>query len=84
MSVTQRKVATMSSYGDDLDFVKIQDAILQKEEDMKTWCPSSGEDVGRMIEFPGNDEWYVECPTCGLKWAGGSTVLAGHDRPGRR
>ena len=84
MSVTQRKVATMSRDGDDLDRMKIQEAILQKEEDMKTWCPSSGENMGRMIEFPGNDDWYIECPTCGVRWAGGSTVLADHDRTGRR
>ena len=48
---------------------------------MKAWCPSSGESVGRMIEFLGNDEWYIECPTCGGKWAGGSTILDDHDRP---
>jgi hypothetical protein len=43
-------------------------------------CPSSGEDVGRMIEIWGSDEWRIECPTCGAMWAGGSTVLIEHDR----
>ena len=71
----------MSKGDDDLDFVKIQEAILQKEEDMKAWCPSSGENVGVMIEFAGSDDWYIECPTCGVKWAGGSTVLDDHNRP---
>ena len=74
----------MSRRDDDLDFVMIQQVILQKEEDMKAWCPSSGENVGRMIEFPGNDDWHIECPTCGMKWAGGGTVLPDHDRPGSR
>ena len=83
-SVTKRKVATMIRDGDDLDVMQIQEAILQKEEEMKTWCPSSGENMGRVIEFPGNDEWYIQCPTCGMKWAGGSTVLADHNTPGRR
>ncbi|MGN7150349.1 hypothetical protein ACTHQ6_15300 [Arthrobacter sp. SAFR-179] len=74
----------MSNGHEDPDFVKIQEAILQKEEDMKPWCPSSGENVGRMIEFPGSDEWYIECPSCGMKWAGGGTVLPDHDRPDAR
>lgn len=65
------------------DYVRIQETILTKEEDMKAWCPSSGADVGRMIELPGTDEWHFVCPTCGAKWAGGSTVLADHDRPGQ-
>ncbi|MDQ0239288.1 hypothetical protein [Arthrobacter bambusae] len=71
----------MSRDNRDLDFMKAQETILQKEEDLKAWCPSSGENVGRMIEFPGTDEWYIECPTCGGKWAGSSTVLDDHDRP---
>lgn len=43
-------------------------------------CPSSGENVGRMIEIPGMDDWRIECPTCGAMWAGGSTTLSEHDR----
>lgn len=35
-----------------------------------------------MLEIWGSDEWYIQCPTCGLRWAGGSTVLDEHD--GRR
>jgi len=73
----------MSSDDNNLDFLKIQETILQKEEDMKAWCPSSGEDVGRMIEFPGTDDWHIECPTCGMKWVGGSTVLFDHNLPGK-
>lgn len=76
-------IAGMSRSDDNLDFRKIQEAILQKEEDMKTWCPSSGENAGRMVEIPGTDEWRIECPTCGMRWAGGSTVLADHNHPGR-
>jgi hypothetical protein len=71
----------MSRDDDDLDFLKLQEAINQMEEDMKAWCQSSGENVGRMIETPGSDEWYIECPTCGTKWSGGSTVLSDHARP---
>jgi hypothetical protein len=41
-------------------------------------CPSSGKNVGRMIETPGSDDWYIKCPTCGCTWAGGSTVLDKH------
>ena len=44
-------------------------------------CPSSGENVGRMIEIPGSDEWKIRCPTCGALWFGGSTVLDEHRRP---
>jgi predicted RNA-binding Zn-ribbon protein involved in translation (DUF1610 family) len=62
----------------------LTEAILQKEEDMKAWCPSSGEDVGRIIESPRTDEWHIECPTCGRRWAGGSTVLDDHNRSGGR
>ncbi|MDJ0317630.1 MULTISPECIES: hypothetical protein [Arthrobacter] len=69
---------------DNLDIVKIEEAILQKEEDMKAWCPSSGENVGRMIESSATDNWYIACPTCGVRWAGGSTVLSDHTRPGYR
>lgn len=43
-------------------------------------CPSSNKSVGRMIEIPGSDDWKIECPTCGCKWHGGSTVLDEHDR----
>lgn len=72
MSEARRRVLTLTSKGDDL------------EEDMKGWCPSSGENVGSMIEFPGTDEWYIVCPTCGTRWAGGSTVLNDHNKPGPR
>ncbi|WP_146031829.1 hypothetical protein [Arthrobacter sp. AFG7.2] len=74
----------MSRRDDDLGFVRIQQVILQKEEDMKAWCPSSGENVGLMIESPGSDDWYIKCPTCATKWAGGSTVLDDHNLPGFR
>jgi hypothetical protein len=74
----------MTSNGDGSDFGEIQEAILQKEEDMNSWCPSSGENVGSMIEFHGTDEWHIVCPTCGTRWAGGSTVLIDHNIPGSR
>lgn len=44
-------------------------------------CTSSGLDVGRMLPIPGSDDWHIECPTCGMWWAGGSTVLPEHNRP---
>ena len=55
---------------------------MQKEEDLKRRCPSSGGKVGRMIERPGSDDWYIKRPTCGTQWAGGSTVLSEHNKPG--
>ncbi|MFJ6378348.1 hypothetical protein ACIQH9_21830 [Pseudarthrobacter oxydans] len=72
----------MTSTGENFDLNRMQEAILQKEEDMKSLCPSSGENVGSMIEFPGTDEWYIVCPTCGTRWAGGSTMLNDHNKPG--
>jgi hypothetical protein len=72
------------SNSDDLDIVGREEAILQKQEDTKAWCPSSGENVGRMIEIQGSDEWYIRCPTCGMRWSGGSTVLPDHQNPGLR
>ncbi|GGB22068.1 hypothetical protein GCM10011492_09950 [Flexivirga endophytica] len=62
-----------------MDVPYIETVIVQKEEDMKPWCSSSGENVGRMIPMTG-DDWWIECPTCGRRWAGGSTVLSDHDR----
>lgn len=80
-SVSLCTIADMSGDDRDLAFLKSQETILQMEEDLKAWCPSSGENVGRMIEFPGTDEWYIECSSCGSKWAGGSTMLNDHNRP---
>lgn len=74
----------MTSNGDDLDSGGIREAIFQTEENMNRWCPSSGENVGSMIEFRGTDEWHIVCPTCGTRWAGGSTVLNDHNLPGSR
>lgn len=74
----------MTSNSDNFDFGRVLEAILQKEEDMKSWCPSSSENVGSMIEFPGTDEWYIVCPTCGTRWAGGSTMLNDHNKPASR
>jgi hypothetical protein len=74
LSVVLRSVGAMSN-SDDLYIVGI-------EEDLKAWCPSTGENVGRMIEIQGSDEWYITCPTCGTRWAGGSTVLSEHKWPG--
>jgi hypothetical protein len=44
-------------------------------------CPASGEPVGRMIEYPGTDEWTIQCPTCGTTWGGGSIVPTERDWP---
>lgn len=59
---------------------EIEEVILQKEEDLKPWCRSSGENAGRMTPATG-DDWWIECPTCGMRWCGGSTVLPDHDVP---
>ncbi|MFT4258135.1 hypothetical protein [Microbacterium sp.] len=67
---------------DRVDNCYMAEVILQKEEDLKMWCPSSGENVGRMLPIAGSDDWYIQCPTCSTRWAGGSTVLDDHDRPG--
>jgi len=72
------------SYSDDMEITGIEEAILQKEEGMKAWCPSSSENLGRMIEIQGSDEWDITCPTCGTRWSGGSTVLPDHQSPGLR
>jgi hypothetical protein len=74
----------MTSNGDDSDFGRMQEAILRKEDDINRWCPSSGENVGSMIEFPRTDEWHIVCPTCGTRWAGGSAVLNDHNIPDSR
>lgn len=84
MSEAPRRVLTVRNNSGDMDFRTIQEAILQEEEDMQGWCPSSGENVGSMVESPGTDEWYIVCPACGTRWAGGSTVLDDHNRPGFR
>lgn len=51
----------------------------QKDEDLTTWCPSNGENAGRMIPLA-VDEWKVECQAVGRWWHGGSTVLADYSR----
>lgn len=66
--------------GRSMDIRDTEVTILQMEEYLKAWCPSSGENVGRMMEIPGSDDWAIECPTCGARWHGGSTVLADHER----
>lgn len=61
-----------------MDAGSIEEMVWQMEEDFKRWCPSSGQDVGRVIVIPGSDDWKVECPMCGTIWHGGSTVLDDH------
>lgn len=65
------------SYDLAMDIRETETVLRQK--DMTEWCPSSGENVGRMIPATG-DDWWIECPTCGLTWSGGSTVLSDHNR----
>lgn len=48
-----------------------------------TLCPASGENTGKMEFIPGSDEWYICCPQCGMRWAGGPTVLDPHRPPGQ-
>ncbi|WP_448656852.1 hypothetical protein [Microbacterium lacticum] len=66
---------------DGLDIRYIEETILQKEEELKQRCPSSGENAGRIVEIPGSDDWKIHCPDCGVWWHGGSTVLPDHNRP---
>lgn len=63
-----------------MDISEIEEVILQKEQDLARCCPASGKNTGRMIPIPGSDEWNIECPECATRWAGGSTILADHDR----
>ena len=72
MSEARRRVLILTSNGDDL------------EEDVKGCVRPVARTWVSMIEFPGKDEWYIVCPTCGTRWAGGSTVLNDHHKPGPR
>lgn len=65
---------------DEMDFVYVDSVIDQLEQDMAGWCPSSGEDVGRMIPMFGSDDWKTQCPTCGTTWYGGGPQLPDHQR----
>lgn len=40
-------------------------------------CPAVGQE-GHLDFRPPGDDWYVICPVCGTKWAGGSAVLEPH------
>jgi hypothetical protein len=40
-----------------MDVPETKTVIWQKEEDLKTCCPSSGENAGRMIPLAVSDEW---------------------------
>ncbi|WP_170835469.1 hypothetical protein [Arthrobacter alpinus] len=46
----------------DLEFIKQIEAVIQAEEDAKSnamRCPSSGQDVGRIIENFISDKWKI-------------------------
>jgi hypothetical protein len=58
-----------------------ESVVLQKEEELKTWCPSSGENARRMISLAGSDEWKVQRPSCGRRWHAGNTALVDQDQP---
>lgn len=60
---------------------EIEEALLQRANDLEAWCPASGEDVGEVEYIWGSDDWYVTCPMCEARWAGGRTVLSDHNRP---
>lgn len=64
------------------DELEREHAAQEAAEQASRRCTSSGQDVGRMIEILGMDDWKVECPTCGAMWGGGGTQLPEHDRPG--
>ncbi|WP_237742890.1 hypothetical protein [Actinopolymorpha alba] len=82
---TRREFATYGREGHDAEY---EDSVDEEAEGKSPpgcgsagrRCPSSSENVGRVIEIPGMDEWKIECPTCGAMWAGGSTVLIEHER----
>lgn len=61
------------------EFVKAERALLKMEEELKRWCPSSGENVGKLISIPGSDDHKIQCPTCGTTWCGGGRVLPDHN-----
>jgi len=46
------RIVVIMSDGEAMDIRYIAEAILQKEEDLKQWCSSSGMNVGRMVEIP--------------------------------
>jgi hypothetical protein len=40
-------------------------------------CPGTGRQ-GHMDESAPGDDWYVICPVCNMRWAGGSTIISSH------
>lgn len=40
-------------------------------------CPGTGQ-TGHLDFRAAGDDWYVECPVCGAKWAGGSSTISPH------
>lgn len=63
-----------------MDISEIEEVNLKKEQDLARWCPENGKNTGQIILVPGSDEWYMECPEFGTRWAGGSTMLTNHVR----
>lgn len=55
--------------------------ISQKDENLKTWCPSSGENARRMTPPAGSDAWKVQFPAGGRRWRRGRTTLVDQDQP---
>lgn len=46
-----------------------------------TVCSGSGQ-TGRLEFKDGWEEWWVICPTCGMRWLGGSAQIPRHYPPG--
>lgn len=46
-------------------------------EEVTEACPGTGQQ-GHMDESAPGDDWYVICPVCGMKWAGGSLTVSPH------
>jgi len=50
------------------------------EEAQSPWCPGTGKDGGFIPSV--GDEWKIQCPDCGVMWAGGSYVPEHRPRRG--
>ncbi|MDP9904803.1 hypothetical protein [Arthrobacter bambusae] len=50
-----------------MDISETEEVILQDEEDLRRWCPSTGKNTGRMTQVLGSDEWHIHCSECGTR-----------------
>lgn len=50
---------------------------MDEQDNTTDVCPGTGGQV-LVEDQQGGDDWYVKCPVCGMRWAGGSHVVAPH------